>query len=341
MASIFARLVCALLLACSTGAAVAQAAATRPYRIVMVLWRGETDVERGFRDYMTAHHVNVEYIVRNAGQDSTRLPGFVDEIHRLRPDLVYTWGTSATLGIVGPYDSPEPQRYIRDIPVVFGLVAFPVRAHIVQAMAAPPAPTSSRRNVTGVYHVARLEAQLEALRAYRPLQRLGVLYNSAEANSVAGVQEMREAARREHFQLIERTFEKTAGGAPSAEGISRLVAEIQRAGAQWLYIGPDTFLFTQLGAVAAAARQNRLPMFATTAAVFDAAPDIVAALVVPYRDVGQLAAHQAARILVQHVAPADIAVQTLARFSFSVHLQAAKALHFLPPITMFDYADLR
>ena len=302
-------------------------------RIYMVTWRGVTDVERGFQNYLSERGIKTEYIVRDAGQDPGKLPGFVAEIKRLRPDLVYTWGTTATLGIAGSVDDVDSTRHVTDIPIVFTLVAAPLGARLVKSAKA------SGRNLTGVSHVADIRAQLAAIRAYRPFRRLGVLYNGAEENSQAGVRALREQARSESFELIERTFATDAQGKPVAAGIEALVHALKAAGAEWLYLGPDSFLFTQIGRVAASARAARLPTFATTQAVADA-PGVLMGLVSNYVSVGQFTAYKAEKIL-RGAPPQAIPVETLARFSLVVQMEAARELDFLPPLAMFNYAEIR
>src|SRR6185369_4931328 len=105
---------------------------TRAYRIYAITFRGMTDVERGFQDYFAARRIPVQITFRDLNRDNSRMPGFLDEIRRTRPDLIYTWGTSVTLGVVGTFDQVDPQNYINDVPVVFTLVAAPVLAKIVR-----------------------------------------------------------------------------------------------------------------------------------------------------------------------------------------------------------------
>ncbi|MGZ5659725.1 MAG: hypothetical protein ACXWG6_00090, partial [Usitatibacter sp.] len=95
---------------------------TRPYRIYAITFRGMTDVEKGFQDYFAARRIPVQITFRDLNRDNSRLPGFLEEIRRTKPDLIYTWGTSVTLGVVGTYDQVDPQTNITDIPVVFTLV---------------------------------------------------------------------------------------------------------------------------------------------------------------------------------------------------------------------------
>lgn len=310
----------------------AQAAEKVP-TIYMVTWRGMTDVERGFQGYLAERGLKLNYIVRDADQDPGKLPGFVTEIKRLKPDVVYTWGTTVTLGIAGPWNSADRARYVTDIPVVFTLVAAPVGARVV------PATSSSRRNVTGVSHLADTAAQLAAIRAYRPFRKLGVLYNAAEQNSQAGVRELRALGRSFGFDLLEKTFATDGQGKPSATGIEERVRELKTAGAEWLYLGPDTFLFTQIGRVAATAREARLPTFAATQAVADA-PGVLAGLVSNYVSVGQFTGYKVERIL-RGALPQDIPVETLSRFSLVVRMEVARELGLPPPLAMFNYAEIR
>ena len=96
--------------AASTGANGAKRpAAGRTLRIYAITFRGMTDVEKGFQDYFAARRIAVQITFRDLNRDNTRMPGFLEEIRRTKPDLVYTWGTSVTLGVVGTYDAYDPE----------------------------------------------------------------------------------------------------------------------------------------------------------------------------------------------------------------------------------------
>src|SRR5690606_21562683 len=85
---------------------VARAADRR--RILMITYRGRTEVEDGFLEYLRAQGRTPEIIQRDVGQDVRRLPAILDEIPRLAPDLIYTWGTPVTLGVAGTWQDPDP-----------------------------------------------------------------------------------------------------------------------------------------------------------------------------------------------------------------------------------------
>lgn len=314
-------------------AAVAAAGQARPFRIVAVTYRGPTDAERGFADHFARRGIAVEMLTRDIALDTARLPAIVREIRQLRPDLVYTWGTGVTLGIAGRWDQVDPQRHITDIPIVFNLVAAPVSAHVVPALA------SSGRNLTGVSHMASIEAQLDVMAAYRPFRSLGLLYTASEANSLAVLESLREQGRRRGFSVLAKPFALDASGRPTSEGAPAWMRELAAAGAGWLYLPPDSYLNTQARQVVVpAALAAGLPPFASTEALM--AAGALVGLVSRYVNVGQFAAYKAEQILVRQVPPARIPIETLARFALQIRLPLARRLGLLPPLAMFDYAEM-
>ena len=313
-----------------TGPAAAQ---TGPYRIYRITYRGRTEVEDGFDDYLASNGVAAEFIERDADRSTARLPEFIDEIRALKPDLVYTWGTPVTLGIAGRHDAPDKSAFITDIPVVFALVASPVAAGLVADNARPG------RMLTGAVHVVPTETQLRAMHAYRPITRLGVLYTGSEQNSVSIVEELRQLRETMGFSLVERQFRRGDDGRPSPDGIEDLIAEIGSEGANWVYLLPDTFLGTQYARVVPAALAHQLPTFGAAELAIRQGGALVG-LISRYYSVGQLAASKAVRILRDREPPRDIPIETLKRFSLIINLPVAKKLDLYPPIEMLNYAEV-
>ena len=307
--------------------------ASRPLRIYAITFRGMTDVERGFQDYFAARRIPVQITFRDLNRDPSRMPAFIDEIRRTRPDLVYTWGTSVTLGVVGAYDSVDPTQNITDIPVVFTLVAAPVLAKIV------PDLKSSRRNVTGVYHVAPTEAQIRAMASYRPIKSIGILYTPTEQNSVVVVDEVREVSKRLGFSVVAKPLRLDANKKVTAEGAPDMIRELKQQKVDWLYLPPDSYLGTQAKSVIIpAAMSVGLPTFASTEQLMESGA--LAGLISRYHAIGQFTAYKAEQILINKVPPSRIPVETLTRFSLQVRMDVAEQLHMPPPLPMFNYAEL-
>lgn len=305
----------------------------KPFRIYAITFRGMTDVEKGFVEYFNSRKIPVEITFRDLNREPQRMAGFLDEIRATKPDLIYTWGTSVTLGVVGPHDAVNPNQHITNIPVVFTLVASPTLAKIVPDLKVPA------RNVTGVTHVGPTEAQIKAMAQYRAFQTLGVLYTTTERNSVVTIEEIRRLGRDMGFHTVERTFRLDSARKPVADGAADLVRELKEAGAQWLYLPPDSFLGTLAESVIIpAAMQLGLPTFASTEQLMQAGA--LSGLVSRYYNVGQFTAHKAEQILVARKAPGTIPVEPLKRFSYQIRMPAAKRLNLPPPLPMLSYAEL-
>jgi putative ABC transport system substrate-binding protein len=315
------------------GAWVAHAQSVRPYRVYAILFRGMTDVEKGFVDYFNSRRIPVEMIYRDLNRDPAKMAGFIDEIRAVRPDLVYAWGTSVTLGVAGAYDAADPRKYITDIPVVFTLVASPVLAKIVPDLKNPG------RNVTGVYHVAPTEAQIRAMASYRPFKSIGVLYTPTEQNSVVIVKEVQEVGKRMGFTVIAKPFRLDASKRVTIDGAPEMVRDLKSQKVDWLYLPPDSYLGTQAKAVIIpAAMEAGLPTFASTEQLMETGA--LTGLVSRYYQIGQFTGYKAEQILVQRIPASRIPVETLTRFSLQVRMDVAEQLKLPPPLPMFNYAEL-
>jgi putative tryptophan/tyrosine transport system substrate-binding protein len=307
--------------------------AARPLRIYAITFRGMTDVEKGFEEYFASRKIPVQIAWRDLNRDATRMPAFIDEIRATKPDVIYTWGTSVTLGVLGPYDAVDPAKHITDIPVVFTLVASPTLAKII------PENGGTRKGVTGVIHVAPVAAQIQAMAAYRSFQKLGVLYTPTERNSVVVLDEIRKIGRERGFDTISRTFRLDAQRKVTAEGAAELVRELKEAGSQWLYLPPDSFLGTLAqDVVIPTAMEVGLPTFASTEQLMQAGA--LSGLVSRYHSVGQFTAHKVEQILVAKVAPEAVPIETLKRFSYQIRISVAEKLKLPPPLPMFNYAEI-
>jgi putative ABC transport system substrate-binding protein len=305
-----------------------------PYRIFMILYRGETEVEDGFRSYLEDRGIHAELIVRSVERDRSLIPVFVQEAKLIQPDLVYTWGTSVTLGTVGEHDEVDPEKHIVDIPVVFTMVSSPDGARVVQTR------ESSGRNVTGVTHIVPLETQIRAMRAYRPLTRLAVLYNQLEENSVVNVNQLKALGEEMGFTLIDLAVPiDEATGEPDPASLPDLVARAAGYEPQFLYIGPDTFIGVYRDLITGEAMRLNLSTFTATELEIRHSNAMIG-LVSGYFNVGRFTGFKAEQILVENKDPADMPIETLSRFTYLVKMPVVREVGHYPPIAVLDYAEI-
>lgn len=304
-------------------------AATRP-KIVMLLWRGWEEACDGFRDYLSGRGIDAEFIVRDTGQTMAPIAGYVAEINAMRPDLVFIWGGSTALAALGTYDAPDKSAFIRDIPVVLAIVADPLGSGLVSNLDKPG------RAVTGTIYVAPVDVQLRAIQAYRPFRRIATLFNPLEQSSSGAVRQIASLAGSGKFELLQQAVPVVAG-MPQADAIPAMVRDFKTAGAEWLYIPPDTFLNDQREALTKTALEIGLPAFSATERFVTYANGLTG-LVCRYYNIGQFAGFKAEQIL-NGVPAGTIPIQTLTRFSLLVRMSTAQKLDFYPPLSLLRYAE--
>lgn len=319
----------------------AQTPNMRRPRIGIITFRGTTEVEKGFKSYLDIQGIQADYFEYDLGRDNSKLPGIVETLNQHKPDLVLTWGTSVTLGAVGAYAGfkPSPDVKVNDAvrlncPVVFALVAAPVNSGIV------PELQSNTRPITGVYHVAELESQLKAISNYRPFKTLGMLYNPAENNSTVTHQLLHEVLKTQDKTLLVERADLDSSGKPMADNLAQKVKTLKDAGAQWLYLPPDSFVGVNAAkTVIPAAHDLGLPTFASTEQLMDSGALI--GLICSYFEVGQFAGFKAKQIVQAKEFAGQIPVETLKTFSLVINPAKAKALGLTPPLQMFGVAKFK
>ena len=304
----------------------------KKYRIAMILYRGETDAERGFKKYLQSRQVNVEYIVRDASEDPKRFPEIVREIKALRPDLIYTFGTGATLAVCGKTDQQNDARFISDTPVIFNIVADPIGSGITKSM------QSTERNVTGVTHLVPIDSQLSALKATANIKTIGVIYSLNEKNAVLSADSLVEGANNAGYRVIRYpvSADNSAGDLASLKSV---VAKIQAEKPDLLYLPSDSFLIRHAGLISEGMQHARIPSMSATEAPIRK-DGFTMGLVSPYVNAGALAGHKAYQILVEGKDPSDIPVSALDKFAYILNMKSALKIGFYPKIRALTFAEI-
>jgi len=312
----------------------ASAVAAGPYTVYMAVWRGCEEACKGFQEYFQAEKIDVNIVIRNAQRDKSRLPGFVHEAKQLGTDLVVTWGTSVTVGMVGTLDDHDPERHIADIPVVFMIVADPIGAGIIKSYA-----SSGRSNITGTRNRVPEEVQMKAIRSYRYFKRLGILYNRNELNSVLNLNKIRKLAKEMRFDLFERAVDLDENGKPIIASVPLKISELKKREVEFLYVGSSSFLMRNSDYVTKAALDQGVPLVSAYEAMAKKSNALLA-VASRYYSVGKLAGFQARHILIDKRKPIDLPVLNLSRYSYVVNMDTARKLQMYPPIMVLRYAEV-
>lgn len=265
-----AALALSMLVALST---LPRPADARDLKIAMVLWRGETDAEKGFREGLKGLGYTVQYTVMNAGQDRAELGRMLRE--NLKPrlstfDYVYVFGTTATLAT---------KTIVQDaVPVIFNAVADPVGAGIVQSAEA------SGGNIAGVTNEIPLAMQLRTALTVVPVRRLGLFFNPREKNSMLIRDKIAEVAKSLGIEIVDLR-------SPPAQDMLQENLQRLRDGAvavDAVYLPADSFLVSKAALLGTELRAAKVRSIAALEAYVDAGA--LMGLVPEYRELGRAAA---------------------------------------------------
>jgi len=199
---------------------------------------------------------------------------------------------------------------IKKIPIVFAAVSDPVGAGLVASLEKPGG------NLTGTTDMSPVDRQLDLIREVLPqLKRLGVIYNSGEANSAAIIKVLKEESKKRGITLEEAAVANSAGVVQAAKSL------VGRADA--IYIPTDNTVVSVFEAIAKVGYDSKLPVFA--ADVDSVARGAVAALAVDYYRMGRQTGEMAVRVL-KGAATATMPVETLKEFQIHLNPGSAKKM---------------
>ena len=306
----------------------------KPFSIYMAVWRGCEDACKGVQDYFREEGIDANFIIRDANRDKARLPDFVREARELKVDLVITWGTSVTVGMIGTLADSDPVEHIADIPVVFMIVADPVGAGIIENYG-----SSGRANITGTRNRVPEEVQMKAIRAYRYFKRMGIIYNKNELNSVLNLKKIRKLAKKMRFDLSERSIDLDENGKPLLESIPQKIKELKNKNIAFIYVGSSSFLMRHRDFLTNSAIEQRVPIVSAYEAMARKSNALLA-VASRYYSVGKLAGFQAKNILINKLAPIDLPILSLSRYSYVINMETARKLKLYPPIKVLRYAEV-
>jgi putative ABC transport system substrate-binding protein len=260
---------------------------------------------------------NLRMDLRWGGDDINQIGALARELVGLRPDIILTGTTPATVAV---------QRETRTIPIVFAGVADPVASGIVARLNQPGG------NTTGfaTYEASLGSKWLELLSEIAPgLKRAAILYNpDINPQSDSFMHSLETAARSLKVELI------TAPVHDEVE-IETAITTLGREPGGGLVIQTGGFLVAHRVPILAAARNNvpavySLSEFARDGGLLSYGVDFV--------DSFRRAASYVDRIL-RGEKPGDLPVQFPTKFEMVVNLKTAKALGLAVPPSIMLRAD--
>jgi len=219
---------------------------------------------------------NVEYILRNAAGDLSVAATIADYFVSENVDLIFSIATDCTQAAAAAVEGT-------DIPVVFAAVTDPVEIGVADSWEIPGG------QVTGASDWADVEAQVKLGMDIYPAERLGVIYNAGEVNSVVQVDELKAVKESLGItEIVEATAATTADVYTAAQS---LVGQVDA-----IWVPSDNTVAVAIDSVVAVCEDNDIPLFGSDVSSIGRG-GCISAYGLDYYVNGQTAAELAARIL--------------------------------------------
>ncbi|MGF1697956.1 ABC transporter substrate-binding protein [Vibrio lamellibrachiae] len=306
--------------------------ASEKSHVVMLLWRGVTDAERGFMEYLSSK-VDVEYTILDANRDKAALSENIRSIDKLDADLVYTFGTTVTLSLLGTIESPSKFRS-GNIPAVFSIVSDPIGSKIVSEK-------SVSRNFTGVSHIVPHDVQFKSISKLDGIEAIGIIYNPLENNSVVTAEKMLALSEQYNKRVV--LYPLTINqGQPSLGSIDDIVIKMDNDGIDLAYLPPDSFIISSAKRIVNTMHSHKIPTFSSTETPIRNSQALIG-IVSRYYNVGQFTAYKAEQVLTSSINIrniSDIPIEPLSQYSYIVNIGAAKQLDYYPPVSVLKISEL-
>lgn len=262
----------------------------------------EKGFEAGLASAGFKEGVNVVFERYNAQGDPATADAIARKLASGGYDLIHSIATPTTQAVL---------KAVTTTPVVFSAITDPVTAGIVPANSMPGSKTGT--HVTGVSDKWPVQLQMRTYARFVPQAKVwGTIYNPAEDNSVAHVNEMRQAAQSLGLQLIEVHATNSDEVATAARS---LVGRVQA-----IAITADNTSVAHFEVIAAVCNEHKIALFAGDV---DSVPKgAIAAYGMDYYLIGYSAGKKAALIL-KGIAPGDIPWGLMEKFSLVINSRAA------------------
>ncbi|AKU27263.1 ABC transporter substrate-binding protein [Anoxybacillus geothermalis] len=258
---------------------------------------------KGFQQALKDKGLSVEYDVQIAQGDQSNNQTIANNFVSDGVDLIFANSTPSVQAALNA---------TKDIPIVFTSVTDPVGAQLVQSMEKPGG------NVTGTTdtHPEAIPKTVQFIDKYIKGNRVGMVYNAGEQNSVAQIEQVKKAMQGTDLQVVSASVSTSAEVKQATES---LVGKVD-----CLYIITDNTVVSALESVIQVANEHDIPLF--VGELDSVKRGGFAAYGFDYYDIGYEAGEMAAQILQDGKKPADLPVQYPQKLKLVINKKAAQEM---------------
>ncbi|MCT8977363.1 ABC transporter substrate-binding protein [Clostridium sp. CX1] len=265
---------------------------------------------KGFKD---GEKIKVEY--QNAQGDIPTTQTIANNFVSGKKDLILAIATPAAQAA---YNSTK------DIPILITAVTDPVKSGLVKSLDKPGT------NVTGTSDALPMDKQFSLIKELIPnCKKVGILYNTSEANSEIQVSKAKDQASKTGLQLV-------TVGVTSSNDISQALTSLLPK-IDVLYTPTDNLIASSMALISSKCIENKIPIIGGEKAHVDAGA--LATEGIDYYKLGFQTGIIAADVL-SGKKPQDISVQTLKETKLVINEDTANKLNITIPNNLKSRAEL-
>lgn len=274
-------------------------------------------LEQGVQDGVRETYPQARFDLQNANGEIATAASIAQKFKAEKVDVAVGIATPTAQALVNA---------IRQRPVVFCAVTDPVGAGLVTST------ETGEKGVTGTSDMTPVREQIEFLTRVKPINTLGHIYSTSEANAVSLAEIARQVCQDLGIQFVAATVTNSFEVKQAAQSIAGRVDGI--------YLSNDNTVFSALAAVTDVAKKHRIPvMSADPASARD--HEVLAAWGFDYYKMGVVTGRIVSRIL-SGEKPEDIPTVFMTDPSdvdLLVNLDVARALGLQFPPRILETAN--
>ncbi|WP_319524032.1 ABC transporter substrate-binding protein [uncultured Desulfosarcina sp.] len=194
-------------------------------------------IEKGIQEVVKAEHPDARFDLQNANGEMSTASSIAQKFKSENVTLAVGIATPTAQALVNA---------LKDRPVIYSAVTDPAGAGLVAST------DKGEKNVTGISDMTPVKAQIELLNRIKPIETLGHVYTSSEANAVSLANIAREVCQQMGIKFVETTVSNSAEVKQAVQTIAGRVDGI--------YISNDNTVVSALAAVASVAKKYKIPV---------------------------------------------------------------------------------
>ncbi|GAB6100613.1 ABC transporter substrate-binding protein [Halanaerocella petrolearia] len=289
--------------------------------------------------------IGITQIVEHPALDAAR-KGFIDELkeqgYKLGEDVIYDYknaqGDMSTvqtiansfaqdkLDMILAIATPTAQAVantVEETPIIFSAVTDPKKAGLVDSYQQPGNNITGASDLTPVGEQFKLFKRLDA-----GIEKIGIIYNSGESNSVFLADLAKEKSKELGLELVSATVTSSSEVYQAAQSLTGRVDAI--------YIPTDNTVASAIQSVVKVANENKLPLVVADNSLVEAGA--VATLGIDYYQLGRKSGQVAAKVLAGKD-PGQMPVEYTKDTSLIINRKAADKINLEVPEELVKEAE--